>query len=86
MDRGRRDEWDRYAPALDAKRHLIAQIVLVPEMLLREVDDSIVTEHWLSTFAARSNVTDIRPAIQIGKAVSCGFAVFSVVAGLPGGG
>lgn len=85
VDRGRLEEWQYCAPALDCDAHLIAQIVVVSKKLLdvEKEDSHSITDKWLTTFEKRVEIQRTEHSIQVARSDTVGFAIFGLVANVP---
>jgi len=83
VDKGRQEEWNFCASALDVDDHLIAQIVIVPQVMVNEVGGQFVSHNWLDSFEKRATVESTKHGIHIAQTDRGGFSTFALVAPLP---
>jgi len=81
VDIGRKTEWDRLADGIVSAEHVIAQLVLVPEMFTGDEHKAVLIQNWLNAFKSRTGVSF--EAEKIARAQAGEFSIYATVLKLP---
>ena len=83
IDRGRLQEWEKYAFGLLKARHFISQIVIVPNWAINNTSIDDIEKIWIGTFEQRTQSTNADIGIDISRAETRLFTVYAMIHDLP---
>ncbi len=84
IDRGRLQEWEKYAPGLLKAQHFISQIVIVPNAAISNISIGDIEKIWIGAFEQRTKSTNADVGFDISRAATRSFTVYALIHDLPG--
>jgi len=82
-DRGRLQEWEKFASGLLKAQHFISQIVIVPNAANSNISVNDIEKIWIGVFEQRTQSTNADVGLDISRAETRSFTVYALIQDLP---